>query len=239
MRSVASTTVTSRAQLAEGGARAPGRCSRRRPPPGAGAARSGPAPRWRRSPRRRRAGTAARPAREPVARITCSAVMRGRAVGRRRPCRSCASGKVAQPATTRTLARLSRPATPPFSLSTMPSFQRDGLAPGRGGRRRQARCPCCAAPRAGQVGEVRGGVDQGLGGDAAADEAGAAQAVGLDQHGVQAQLAGSGWPRHSRRARRRRRGPWCRCARLMRRSMNSVAGCSSRPLIAWMKAAAS
>ena len=39
--------------------------------------------------------------------------------------------------------------------------------------------------------EFAGDVDDRLRGDAAADEAGAAEAVGLDEHGVDAELAGA------------------------------------------------
>ena len=48
-----------------------------------------------------------------------------------------------------------------------------------------------AAHRIGDFGVAIGGVDHRLGGDAAADQAGAAEPVLFDEHGVEAELAGA------------------------------------------------
>ncbi len=74
----------------------------------------------------------------------------------------------------------------------MPSFQRDGLGE-VDARRLDARCRAMLGPLRHACGlvEFLGGVDQRLGGDAADVEAGAAGLDGLDDDGVDAELAGA------------------------------------------------
>ncbi|MCY1289718.1 hypothetical protein D9M70_388210 [compost metagenome] len=86
--------------------------------------------------------------------------------------------------------------------------------------------------------ELLGGVDQRLRGDAADIQAGAAEGGAFHQHGGDAQLAraDSGDVATGAAADDQQGGFQ---GRVHAHSRNSVAGCSSRPRTAWMKAAAS
>src|SRR5262249_46491306 len=94
------------------------------------------------------------------------------------------------------------------------------------------------ALRPAQHAELAGGVDQRLRRDAAAEQAGAAQAVGLDQHGVEAELAGADGGDIAA-------GPGAEHqdldlgGRAHRGSTNNSAGVSIRRRMAWMNSAAS
>ena len=92
----------------------------------------------------------------------------------------------------------------------------------------------------GGAGRILGGVDQRLRRDAADVQAGAAEAVAASRPARCRCRAGRrGWPRHSRRGRRRRPAAWSVRSAHAHPSMKTVAGASSRPLMRWMKRAAS
>ncbi len=138
---------------------------------------------------------------DPAARMTCSAVI-ATAPEAVSTVQLLASVKVAQPSTTRTFACARRPATPPESRSTMPSFHATVRArSSRGGW--SSVMPSVVA--AGDVGKPVGGVDQRLRRDTAANEAGAAEALRLRPAPCRGQAGRRGSRRHSRPARRRRR----------------------------------
>ena len=165
------------------------RYSRRRPRPVSPAPRVSASASVDEITRRRTAGTAAR---RPPSR------WRSPLVSARMTCRPSSvststvlpSRNVAQPTTILTPAFLSRPATPLFSRPTMPSFHAMVLREVE--TRFAPRCRAGSCPRAMcETLEFVGRMDQRLGRDAADIEAGAARLLGLDDHGVDAELAGA------------------------------------------------